>query len=134
MVLNRRDGLKAKLDWRYWPSTPPALANIDASSLLEHAQHPELEDHQNIAWGLAQCEGTAGKVAVVDVLDVVGTDVIWKYGIGDDELEKMAQVRIHVPVLGPSLMSPRVHVLAREFPRAATQSPKTTRSSDRGTI
>ncbi|KAL5383395.1 hypothetical protein PMIN02_009642 [Paraphaeosphaeria minitans] len=48
MVLNRRDGLKAKLDWRYWPSTPPAPAhaNLDTSALLEHVRHPELEDHR----------------------------------------------------------------------------------------
>ncbi|KAL5429796.1 hypothetical protein PMIN07_010532 [Paraphaeosphaeria minitans] len=43
------------------------------------------------AWGLALCEGTAGKVASVDLLDVVGTDITWKHDIGDDELEKVAQ-------------------------------------------
>ena len=91
MVLSRRDGLKAKLDWRYWPTTPPSLAGLESLAFLEHARHPELEDHQNIAWGLAQCERNAEKVAVVDVLDIEGTNISWKHGVGDDELEKITQ-------------------------------------------
>ncbi|KAF2445076.1 hypothetical protein P171DRAFT_359285 [Karstenula rhodostoma CBS 690.94] len=117
MVLNRRDGLKAKLDWRYWPSTP-ALANFDTSALLEHARHPELEDHQHIAWGLAQCEGTAGKVAAVDVLDVVGTDVTWKSGIRDDELEKMTQVHRKTAEAPPPARSLSVFFLSTLESRA----------------
>lgn len=96
MVFNKRNGIKGKLDWRYWPSTPPSLTQLDSSILLEHGRHPELEDHQNIAWGLAQCEGTAGKVAVVDVLDVKGTDISWKHDIDDDELDKMTHVSIRL--------------------------------------
>lgn len=92
MVLNRRDGLKSKLDWRFWPSTPASPEKHNDSALLDYARHLELEDHQNIAWGLAQCEQTAEKTAVVDVLDVVGPKVTWKYHVGNDVLQEMVKV------------------------------------------
>lgn len=92
MVLNRRDGLKSKLDWRYWPSSPSTATSHASSTFSEHARHLELEDHKKIDWGLAQCEDTPEDTAVVDVLDVVGTDVTWKSGVADDELKKTVSV------------------------------------------
>ncbi|KAF1968821.1 hypothetical protein BU23DRAFT_601957 [Bimuria novae-zelandiae CBS 107.79] len=94
MAHNRHGGTKAKMDWdwRYWPSTPITPAIGDISAVLGHSNHPELEDPQSIVWGLAQCEGMTEATAVIDVLDIVGTDVTWKHGLEDAELESMVAV------------------------------------------
>ena len=92
MILKRRDRLKVKLDWRYWPSKLPTSAVWDSASLLEHARHWELEELHNTVGGLAQREDTVVKTATVDVLGVVVTVVNWRHGVEDDELEMLTEV------------------------------------------
>jgi hypothetical protein len=95
------EGTRHKLDWRYWPSSPVAHQLPDIDALLERSCHPELEDYSTVAWGLVECELSKEHTATVDILEVEGREVKWRFGVDDDELESISSVGLLTSQLGP---------------------------------